>query len=94
MTSIVYLDQQVKQVCPNADGVSIGKWGNKSTWQATGPLTPEEVTTAQAIFRDFDKAAFEASQGPVKTKEQWLTDLDSATTIAQLRTAVKGALSI
>lgn len=75
MTPIVYLDQQVKQACPNAQGVSIGRWENKRTWRITGPVTQQEQDAAQAIFATFDKAAFEASQTPVKTVEQEITEL-------------------
>ena len=70
MTPIVYLDQQVKQACPNATGVSIGRWQDKATWRVNGPVTPTEQVAARAIFQAFDQAAFEASQPVRKTVEE------------------------
>ena len=92
MTPIVYLDQQVKQACPNATGVSIGRWNDKVTWRVTGPLTQAERTAAQGILIAFDKAAYDASQPPVKTREEKLAAIDAANTLAQLRAAVKDLL--
>ena len=92
MTPIVYLDQQVKQACSNATGVSIGRWDDKATWRVFGPVTPSERTAAQAIFTAFDKAAYDASQPPIKTREEKLAAIDAANTLAQLRAAVKDLL--
>jgi hypothetical protein len=77
MTPIVYLDQQVRTACPKAQGVSIGRWGDKSTWRVTGPVTPIEQAAALAIFHAFNKAAFEASQVPVKTIEERVAALEA-----------------
>ena len=79
MTPIVYLDQQVKQACPNAVGVSIGRWNDKRTWRVTGPLTRAERDNASAIFQAFDKVAFEASQAPAKTIEDRIAALEQKT---------------
>ena len=77
MTSIEYLNQQVKQVCPNAQGVSIGRWQDKRTWRVTGPVAQAEQEAARVIFDAFNKEAFEASQVPVKTIEERLAALEA-----------------
>ena len=77
MTPIIYLDQQIKQVCPNVQGVSIGRWNDKRTWRVTGPVTPVEQDAARVIFDAFDKASFEASQMPVKTLEERVAALEA-----------------
>ena len=92
MTPIESLHKQVKQVCQNATGVSIGRWENKATWRVTGPLTPAEQDTAEAIFQAFDKVAYEASQPQPKTREEKLAVIEAANTVAQLKAAVKELL--
>lgn len=55
MTPIVALDQQLKNVCP-IEGVSIGLWNDKSTWQISfkSEATQSERTLAQSILLTFD----------------------------------------
>jgi len=78
MTAIEYLDQQVKQASPNAQGVSIGQWDDKTTWRVTpGTISQAEKNAARAIFDSFNQAAFEASQVPVKTLEQRVAALEA-----------------
>ena len=77
MTAIVYLDQQVKQACPNAQGVSVGRWNDKTTWRVTPDTIPQaEKDAARAVFDTFNKAVFEASQIPVKTLEERVRALE------------------
>lgn len=77
MTPIVYLDQQIKQACPNAQGVSIGQWDDKRTWKILGPVTQAEKDAAMAIFLAFDKVLFEATQPLMKTVEERLSILEA-----------------
>ena len=75
MTPIVYLHQQVKQACPKATGVSIGRWHDKQTWRVFSD-DPNEQAAARAIFDAFDKDAFEASQVPIKTLEERVSAIE------------------
>ena len=77
MTPIVYLHEQVKAVCPNMQGVNIGRWTDKSTWDITGPVTQAEHDAAQVIFKEFNKVAWEAAQPPQRTIEERLTALEA-----------------
>ena len=78
MTAITYLDQYVKQACPNAQGVSIGRWYDKRTWRAIPDTLPStEQDAARAIFDAFNKAAFEASQVPMPTLEDRVAALEA-----------------
>lgn len=88
MLPIVYLDQQVKLACPNAHGVSIGRWNDKTTWRVTGPVTVAEQDAARAIFASFDPATWVSPPNPLAAA------LDSATTLPQLRAAIKQALGL
>ena len=77
MTPIEYLHTHVKQTCPNAQGVSVGRWNDKRTWRVTPDTIPQaEQDAARAIFDAFDKAVFEASQVPVKTLEERVRALE------------------
>ena len=77
MTPIIYLHNLVAQACPNAQGVSIGRWQDKRTWRVTGPVAQAEQEAARVIFDAFNKEAFEASQVPVKTIEERLAALEA-----------------
>lgn len=88
MTPIVYLDQQVRAACPNATGVSIGRWENKQTWDVLGPVTQAERDAARAIFLAFDPKTWVAPPNPIAVA------IDNATTLAQVKAAVKQALNL
>jgi len=86
MTPIEYLDQQVKQACQNATGVSIGRWDDKSTWRVTGSLTASEQASTRAIFNAFDLATWVSPPSPLSIA------IDNATTLVQLKTILKQIL--
>ena len=82
------LDQQIKQACPNAQGVSIGRWDDRATWKVTpDTLSPSERATAASIFAAFDPTP------PVsvdRTKRK--ADLANANTIADLKAVLQDLL--
>lgn len=57
MTAIEYLDQQVKQLFPNAVGISIGDWNDKRTWKIC--LDDNTKIEAESIFTVFDKLQYD-----------------------------------
>ena len=68
MTPIEYLDKQVKQVCPNAHGVSIGKWNDKKTWTVTPTtLSATEIAAAQMVFDAFNVDTYVATPDEIDT---------------------------
>lgn len=77
MTAIEYLDQQVKQLVPGVEGISIGTWDDATTWKVAGKLTPEQVQAIDIVFKSFDKAAFDATQVPLKSVEERLSVLEA-----------------
>lgn len=78
MTSIEYLDQQVKQIIPTADGISIKDWADKSSWRIDAKdITIEQRAALDALLATFDKTTFEAARPAVKTTEERLTELES-----------------
>lgn len=61
MTSIELLDQQIRQACPNAQGISIGRWDDKQTWLVRPEMIPQsEKDAARSIFEAFDYPGFQA----------------------------------
>ena len=92
MTPIVFLHAQVKAIAPTMQGVSIGRWDDKQTWRVTGPVSRAEQDAAQVIFQAFDKAAYEASLPPIRTRAEKLAAIEAANTVAQLREAIKELL--
>ena len=89
MLPIELLDQQLKLVCP-IDGVSIGRWSDKTTWQITfrPEATAAERARAQTVLTAFDPAQVPAPIDRGKRK----ADLAGATTIADLKAVLQDLL--
>ena len=88
MTAIEALDKQIKQACPNAQGVSIGRWNDKATWRVTpNTLSPLEQATAAGIFASFNPVTFV----PIDFAKR-KADLASANTIADLKAILQDLL--
>lgn len=80
MTAIEYLDTEVKKIVPEASGVSIGKWNDKSSWRCfvdSDKLTREQAEAVSAVFASFDRETFETLQVKPKTVEERLDDLET-----------------
>ena len=86
MTAIVYLDQQIRAACPNATGVSIGRWDDKTTWKVLGPVTPTESATAQGMFDAFTLSTYVPT--PVVTLEDKVTALQATVSALSVKTGV------
>lgn len=75
MLKIVYLEGLVKEVCPHIDGISIGRWNNKSSWRIDykPEATEEEKKLAMKVFEDFDADAPVPEESKEKKFDAMLT---------------------
>ena len=91
MTStIVELDQALKAVCP-VHGVSVGNMATPSTWRINFKTnaTPAQRAAATAVL-----ATYTAITEPPDPRIAMRVLIDSASNIAELKQAVKGALNL
>lgn len=88
MSAINVLDLQIRAAVPNAQGISIGNWSNRSTWRVTpDTLTASEHATAAAIFAAFDLAAAEAPPPDYAAFIHWIPTAFDFPTMLTLNTA-------
>ena len=89
MTPIEALDQQLKAVCP-IDGVSIGRWNNKDTWQIffRPEATVSEQARAEVLLRAFDPATVPVPPSRADLKAQ----LQAAPTLAAVKAILNDLL--
>lgn len=88
MSAATVLDQLIRAVIPNAQGISIGRWGDRSTWRVTpDTLSAAEHEEAAAIFTAFDLAAATAAPPDYEGFIHWIPTAFDFQTMLTLNTA-------
>ena len=88
MSAALVLDQQIRAAIPNAQGISIGDWADRSTWRVTpDTLSAAEHATADAIFAAFDLAAATAAPPDYEGFIHWIPAAFDFQTMLTLNTA-------
>jgi hypothetical protein len=85
MTALDYLFTELKNIVPTCEGLSIGKWEDKSTWRVDAKdYTPEQKTAFNKIVEAFNKEQFDAAQPVVLSVEDRLAALEQRLTLLEM----------